>query len=98
MWQSPATNYARTFWQAIKGHARLRLQTGQAARRYNVLHKLSYVGVIFVLLALLVLTGLTMLPGGCPPRDRGCSASSARDNFGADALCGDLSLELSERR
>ena len=30
---------------------------------YNILQKLSYVGVIFVLLPLMVLTGLTMSPG-----------------------------------
>jgi thiosulfate reductase cytochrome b subunit len=31
--------------------------------RYNVLQKASYIGVIFVLLPLLILTGLTMSPG-----------------------------------
>ena len=36
--------------------------TGDAALRYNILQKLSYVGVIFVLLPLMVLTGLTMSP------------------------------------
>lgn len=50
-------------WQDIKDHARLRFPTGEAARRYNVLQKLSYVGVIFGLIPLMVLTGLTMSPG-----------------------------------
>jgi len=50
-------------WQDIKDHARLRFHTGEAARRYNILQKLSYVGVIFVLLPGVVLTGLTMSPG-----------------------------------
>ena len=50
-------------WQDIKDHARLRFPTGDAARRYNILQKLSYVGVIFGLLPLMVLTGLTMSPG-----------------------------------
>lgn len=53
----------RNLWQDIKDHARLRFHTGEAARRYNILQKLSYVGVIFGLLPLMVLTGLTMSPG-----------------------------------
>jgi thiosulfate reductase cytochrome b subunit len=47
----------------VAEHARLRFPKGQAARRYNVLQKLSYMGVAFVLLPLMVLTGLTMSPG-----------------------------------
>jgi Ni/Fe-hydrogenase b-type cytochrome subunit len=50
-------------WQDIKDHARLRFHTGEAARRYNILQKLSYVGVIFGLLPVMALTGLTMSPG-----------------------------------
>ncbi len=50
-------------WQDIKDHARLRFPTGVAALRYNVLQKASYIGVIFVLLPLIILTGLTMSPG-----------------------------------
>lgn len=46
----------------IKEHARLHFPTGDAALRYNVLQKISYVAVIFVLLPLLVSTGLTMSP------------------------------------
>ena len=53
----------RNLWHDIKDHARLRFHTGDAARRYNILQKLSYVGVIFILLPLMVLTGLTMSPG-----------------------------------
>ena len=49
-------------WHDIKSHARLRFPTGEAALRYNVLQKLSYVGVIFVALPLVILTGLTMSP------------------------------------
>ena len=50
-------------WHDIKQHARLRLPTGEAALRYNVLQKLSYFGVIFILLPVVILTGLTMSPG-----------------------------------
>lgn len=55
--------HPRNLWQDIKDHARLRFHTGEAARRYNILQKLSYVGVIFGLLPAMVLTGLTMSPG-----------------------------------
>jgi thiosulfate reductase cytochrome b subunit len=50
-------------WHDIKEHARLRFPTGAAALRYNILQKLSYVGVIFVLLPVMILTGLTLSPG-----------------------------------
>ncbi|MBT2186766.1 cytochrome b/b6 domain-containing protein [Sphingobium nicotianae] len=50
-------------WHDIKAHARLRFPTGEAALRYNVLQKASYIGVIFVALPLIILTGLTMSPG-----------------------------------
>ena len=53
---------ARHIWRDIKDHARLRFPRGEAAARYNILQKLSYLGVIFLLLPLLVLTGLAMSP------------------------------------
>jgi len=49
-------------WHDIKEHARLRFPTGAAALRYNILQKLSYVAVIFILLPLIILTGLTLSP------------------------------------
>ena len=49
-------------WQDIKDHARLRFPTGAAALKYSVLQKLAYFGVLFLLLPLLVLTGLAMSP------------------------------------
>ncbi|HEX8447789.1 MAG TPA: cytochrome b/b6 domain-containing protein [Sphingomonas sp.] len=50
-------------WADVKNHARLRFPAGQAALKYNILQKLSYFGVVFGLLPLLVLTGLGMSPG-----------------------------------
>jgi thiosulfate reductase cytochrome b subunit len=50
-------------WHDIKDHARLRFPTGAAALRYNVLQKLAYGSVLFVLLPLIILTGLAMSPG-----------------------------------
>ena len=47
----------------IAQHARLRFPTGEAARHYNILQKLAYLSVLFVLLPGVVLTGLTMSPG-----------------------------------
>jgi thiosulfate reductase cytochrome b subunit len=44
----------------IANHLRLRFHH---ARDYNVLQKLSYAGVLFILLPLMILTGLTMSPG-----------------------------------
>ena len=49
-------------WHDIREHARLRFPTGEAALRYNILQKFSYISVIFVLLPLMILTGLTMSP------------------------------------
>ncbi|URD62406.1 cytochrome b/b6 domain-containing protein [Sphingomonas sp. KRR8] len=49
-------------WHDITEHARLRFPTGAAALRYNILQKLSYAGVIFVLLPLIIFTGMTMSP------------------------------------
>ena len=46
----------------IIDHARLRFPTGAAALRYNVLQKLAYCGVLFGLIPLAILTGLTMSP------------------------------------
>jgi thiosulfate reductase cytochrome b subunit len=49
--------------QSIKDHLLLRHPRGEAARRYNVLQKLAYLGVIFVLFPLLILMGWAMSPG-----------------------------------
>ncbi|MEK9833864.1 MAG: cytochrome b/b6 domain-containing protein, partial [Rhodospirillaceae bacterium] len=46
----------------IWNHVRLRLPKGEAAKRYNVLQKVAYLGV-GLLLIVMVLTGLTMSPG-----------------------------------
>lgn len=53
----------RHIWRDIADHARLHFPAGEAARHYNVLQKASYIGVIFVALPLLILTGLAMSPG-----------------------------------
>lgn len=50
-------------WTDIKDHARLRFPTGAAALSYNVLQKITYIGLIGVLLPLMILTGLALSPG-----------------------------------
>ncbi|MFP5329624.1 MAG: cytochrome b/b6 domain-containing protein [Alphaproteobacteria bacterium] len=50
-------------WADIRDHARLRFPVGEAALRYSLLQKLSYAIVIFLLLPLMILSGLTMSPG-----------------------------------
>ena len=56
----------RRDWRAvprsIADHLRLRHPQGEDALRYNPLQKLAYLGVIFVLTPLIVLTGLSMSP------------------------------------
>lgn len=48
--------------RTIGEHLRFRHPVGEAATRYNPLQKLAYLGVIFVLTPLIILTGLSMSP------------------------------------
>jgi thiosulfate reductase cytochrome b subunit len=52
----------RSIGRSIVDHLRFRHPTGEAAKRYNVLQKLAYLSVIFVLLPLVVLMGFAMSP------------------------------------
>jgi thiosulfate reductase cytochrome b subunit len=52
----------RAIPRSVLDHIRLKHPTGDAARRYNVLQKLAYLGVI-LLITLMALTGLAMSPG-----------------------------------
>ncbi len=47
----------------IVSHAKLQFPKGEEAKRYHILQKLAYGGVIFVLVPLIILTGLGMSPG-----------------------------------
>lgn len=53
----------RHLWNEVRDHARLRFPKGEEARRYNLLQKLTYLVVVFVLLPTMVATGLAMSPG-----------------------------------
>ena len=52
----------RSVGRSIVDHLRFRHPTGEAAKRYNVLQKLAYIAVIFVLLPLVILMGIAMSP------------------------------------
>jgi thiosulfate reductase cytochrome b subunit len=48
--------------KSLKDHLVLRHPSGKEAKRYNVLQKLAYVTVLFIVAPLIVLTGLAMSP------------------------------------
>jgi thiosulfate reductase cytochrome b subunit len=58
----PSSGNWRELWPSVMDHLCFRRVRGNAARRYNVLQKLAYVVVMFVLLPSMVLTGLAMSP------------------------------------
>lgn len=59
---APTGKDLREIGKAINDHVRLRHPSGEEAKRYNVLQKLAYMGVLFGLAPLIILTGLTMSP------------------------------------
>lgn len=63
LWPTREQLSPRHIAREIATHARLKFPRGEAARRYNVLQRLSYLAVILVLLPLMLLTGLSMSPG-----------------------------------
>lgn len=60
---APTRAQVRHIGSSILEHLRLRFPHGEEARHYNVLQKLTYLAVLFGLLPLMVITGLTMSPG-----------------------------------
>jgi thiosulfate reductase cytochrome b subunit len=58
----PTTTDWRSIGRSILDHLRFRHPVGEAAKRYNVLQKLAYLGVILVLVPLVVLMGFAMSP------------------------------------
>ena len=59
---APTGHDWRTIGRSIIDHLKFKHPTGDEAKRYNVLQKLAYLVVIFVLLPLIVLMGLAMSP------------------------------------
>ena len=59
---APDRNDWHTIGRSILDHLRFRHPAGEAAKRYNVLQKIAYLAVIFVLVPLIVAMGLAMSP------------------------------------
>ncbi|UIJ45296.1 cytochrome b/b6 domain-containing protein [Sphingomonas cannabina] len=53
----------RHLWEDLKDHLAFRFHDPDDPGRYNTLQKASYVATIFVLIPLMILTGLAMSPG-----------------------------------
>ena len=60
---APDGNDLRSIGRSFIDHLRFRHPKGDASKRYNVLQKIAYLVVIFVLLPLVFLMGLAMSPG-----------------------------------
>jgi thiosulfate reductase cytochrome b subunit len=58
----PTSGDIRSIPRSVFDHVRLRHPTGEAAKRYNVLQRLAYLGLIGLVIGM-VATGLTMSPG-----------------------------------
>lgn len=59
---APDMNELKGIGASVKDHIRFKHPRGEEAKRYNVLQKLAYLIVIFVLLPLIVLMGMAMSP------------------------------------
>lgn len=59
---TPTGNDLRGIGKSVKDHLILRHPTGDEAKRYNVLQKLAYASILFIVAPLIVLTGLAMSP------------------------------------
>lgn len=72
LWSLASRHIQRDLWptrtdlhaipRSIRDHLLLRHPSGEAAKRYNVLQRLAYLGVLMLLLGMVV-TGLAMSPG-----------------------------------
>lgn len=59
---TPTGKDLRHIGKSVKDHLVLRHPTGEEAKRYNVLQKLAYASILFIVAPLIVLTGLAMSP------------------------------------
>ena len=60
---APTRRDWRSIGSSILDHVRFRHPHGEAAKDYNILQKLTYLIVIFILLPFIILMGLAMSPG-----------------------------------
>jgi thiosulfate reductase cytochrome b subunit len=49
-------------WQDLKNHLQIKLEAVRAGQSYNLLQKLAYTSVLFIVLPIMIATGLTMSP------------------------------------
>jgi thiosulfate reductase cytochrome b subunit len=49
-------------WQDLKNHLRIDFESVRAGQRYNLLQKLAYSSVLFIVLPVMIATGFTMSP------------------------------------
>lgn len=59
---APTGKDLRSIGKSVQDHLILRHPTGDEAKRYNVLQKVAYTGILFIIAPLIVLTGLAMSP------------------------------------
>ena len=59
----PTGAQLRQIGGTLRNHLLLRFHRGEDARTYNVLQKLTYFGIVFIIVPILILAGLTMSPG-----------------------------------
>lgn len=59
---TPTGKDLRSIGRSVKDHLILRHPTGDEAKRYNVLQKLTYASILFFIAPLIVFTGLAMSP------------------------------------
>jgi thiosulfate reductase cytochrome b subunit len=59
---APTGRDLRSIGKSVKDHLIFRHPTGEETKRYNVLQKLAYATILFVVAPLIVLTGLAMSP------------------------------------
>ena len=59
---APTGRDLRGIGQSLKDHLLFRHPGGEEAKRYNVLQKLAYAGILLIVAPLIVLTGLAMSP------------------------------------
>jgi thiosulfate reductase cytochrome b subunit len=64
LWRNlvPSVPQLRHVGSSIRDHLRLRFPRGEEASHYNILQQLFYLVILFIVLPLLVVTGLTMSP------------------------------------
>lgn len=59
----PSREQVRHIGRSLVDHLRLRFPKGEEATHYNAIQKIAYLVVVFVLLPLMVIAGLSMSPG-----------------------------------